>query len=324
MRAVQVHTLGSPRDLVYAEVALPAPGAGEIALDVHAAGVNFPDALMVQGKYQVKPPLPFTLGVEVAGVVTAVGPDVHDIRVGDRVAALPKSGGFAETALAGAYSAVVLPPAVDFVTAAGMLMTYGTAYHGLVDRGRVREGERLGVTGAGGGVGTAAVDIGRALGARVIAIVGSEAKREAALHAGAVHAIVADGELPAVLKSVAGGLDALLDNVGGDVFDASLRAMEWNGRVLIVGFAGGRIPEIPANRLLLRELEAVGVYWGPWVERRPAHNRANFAAMFEMMAAGTLHPHVHARYRFDDVPAAMEAMLERQLVGKAVIVVRGA
>ena len=324
MRAVQVHTLGSPRDLAYVDVDLPAPGAGEIAIDVHAAGVNFPDALMVQGKYQTKPPLPFTLGVEVAGVVTAVGPGVADVRAGDRVAALPKSGGFAEAAICGAYSAIALPQSVDFVTGAGMLMTYGTAYHGLVDRGGVREGQRLAVTGAGGGVGTAAVDIGSALGARVVAIVGSEAKREAALHAGATHAVVADDALPATLKATAGALDVLLDNVGGDVFDGALRAMEWNGRVLIVGFAGGRIPEIPANRLLLRELEAIGVYWGPWVEKRPAHNRANFAAMFEMMAKGALHPKVHETFAFDDVPLAMDAMLERRLVGKAVIVVRGA
>jgi NADPH2:quinone reductase len=322
MRAVQVQTLGSPRDLAYVDVTLPLPGKGEIVLDVHAAGVNFPDALMMQGLYQTKPPLPFTLGVEVAGIVTAVGDDVQGVRVGDRVAALPKTGGFAESAIASANSAIVLPPAVSFVTGAGMLMTYGTAYHGLVDRGRLRSGERLGVTGAGGGVGTAAVDIGRALGARAIAIVGSEAKREAALRAGAVHAIVVDDDLPAALKAAAGGLDVLLDNVGGDVFDSALRAMEWNGRVLIVGFAGGRIPVIPANRLLLRELEAVGVYWGPWVERHPAHNRANFAAMFDLMAAGSLKPHVHVRYAFDDVPLAMEAMMERELVGKAVIVVR--
>jgi NADPH:quinone reductase len=322
MRAVQVQVLGSPRDLAYVDVTLPAPGKGEIAIDVYAAGVNFPDALMVQGKYQTKPPLPFTLGVEVAGVVTALGTDVRDVQLGDRVAALPKSGGFAEAAICGAYSAVVLPPAVDFTTGAAMLMTYGTAYHGLVDRGHVREGERVGVTGAGGGVGTAAVDIASGLGARTIAIVGSEAKREAALHAGAAHAVVADAELPATLKTLAGGLDLLLDNVGGDVFDAGLRAMEWNGRVLVVGFAGGRIPEIPANRLLLRELDAIGVYWGPWVEKHPAHNRANFAAMFEMIAAGTLHPKAHERFAFDDVPLAMEAMLERRLVGKAVVVVR--
>ncbi|HEY4441591.1 MAG TPA: NADPH:quinone oxidoreductase family protein [Candidatus Elarobacter sp.] len=322
MRAVQVHTLGSPRDLQFVDVVLAPPGKGEIAIDVHAAGVNFPDALMVQGKYQTKPPLPFTLGVEVAGVVTALGEGVRDVAVGDRVAALPRSGGFAEAAICGAHSAVVLPDAVDFVTGAAMLMTYGTAYHGLVDRGHVKEGERVAVTGAGGGVGTAAVDIASGLGARTIAIVGSEAKREAALHAGATNAVVAAAELANALKELAGGLDVLLDNVGGDVFDAALRALDWNGRALIVGFAGGRIPEIPANRLLLRETSAVGVYWGPWTEKQPAHNRANFAAMFAMMADGKLHPKAHERFAFDDVPLAMEAMMGRTLVGKAVVVVR--
>jgi NADPH:quinone reductase len=314
MRAIQVHALGHPRDLVLAEVAVPQPGPGEIALDVHAAGVNFPDALMVAGKYQVKPPLPFTLGVEVAGVVRALGPGVEGLRVGERVAALPKSGGFAEVALASAAGAIALPDALDFVTAAGMLMTYGTAYHGLVDRGRLRAGERLAVTGAGGGVGTAAVDIGRALGAHVSAIVGSEAKRATALAAGAHEVVLAGEALP---KS-----DLLLDNVGGEVFTAALRALDWQGRALVVGFASGTIPEVAANRVLLKELELIGVYWGTWAERQPAANRANFAAMFALIAAGALHPTVHARYAFADAPRAVEDMAERRLVGKAVVAVR--
>ncbi len=314
MRAIQVHALGHPRDLVLAEVAVPQPGPGEIALDVHAAGVNFPDALMVAGKYQVKPPLPFTLGVEVAGVVRALGPGVENVRVGDRVAALPKGGGFAEVALASAAGAIALPDGLDFVTAAGMLMTYGTAYHGLVDRGRLRAGERLAVTGAGGGVGTAAVDIGRALGAHVSAIVGSEAKRATALAAGAHEVVLAGEALP---KS-----DLLLDNVGGEVFTAALRALDWQGRALVVGFASGTIPEVAANRVLLKELELIGVYWGTWAERRPAANRANFAAMFALIAAGALHPTVHARYAFADAPRAVEDMAERRLVGKAVVAVR--
>lgn len=322
MRAVQVQTLGSPRDLVLAEIPEPVPAPGEIAIDVYAAGVNFPDALLVAGKYQNKPPLPFTLGVEVAGVVRAAGEGVTDVAVGDRVAALPNMGGFADVALARAKSTVVLPPSVDFVTAAGMLMTYGTAYHGIVDRGHLRSGERFVVTGAGGGVGTAAVDIGRALGARVLAIVGSEAKREAALHAGAVHALVAGADLAAAVKEAIGAVDVLLDNVGGDVFDACLRALEWNARALIVGFTSGRIPDIPANRLLLKEASAVGVYWGPWTERQPGHNRANFEAMFRLMTEGVLHPKVHERFAFEDAPLAVAALAERRLVGKAVVVVR--
>ncbi len=314
MRAVQVHALGHPRDLVLAQIAVPQPGPGEIALDVHAAGLNFPDALMVAGKYQVKPPLPFTLGVEVAGVVRALGEGVTELRVGQRVAALPRGGGFADVALASAAGTIVLPDGLDFVTAAGMLMTYGTAYHGLVDRGRLRAGERLAVTGAGGGVGTAAVDIGRALGARVTAIVGSEQKRAAALAAGAAEVVLAGEPLPKC--------DLLLDNVGGEVFTAALRALDWQGRALVVGFASGTIPEVAANRVLLKELELIGVYWGTWAERQPARNRANFAAMFELVAAGTLHPTVHARYAFADAPRAVDDMAQRRLVGKAVVVVR--
>ncbi len=323
MRAVQVRELGDPRTLTVSEIdAPPAPGPGEIGLAVHAAGVNFPDALMVLGKYQVKPPLPFVLGVEVAGVVTEVGEGVEDLHAGDRVAALPKTGAFAEQTLARASAAIPLPDGVDFVTGASMLMTYGTAYHALVDRGRLRSGERLVVTGAGGGVGTAAVDIGRALGADVTAIVGSPAKEDVAREAGAARVVVAGDDLAAQLKAAGRGADVLLDNVGGDVFDAALRAMDWQGRVLIVGFAGGRIPEIPANRLLLKELEAIGVYWGAWAEREPARHRASFAAMFALIAQGALHPKAHATYSLDDAPQAVLAMLERRLVGKAVVVVR--
>jgi NADPH2:quinone reductase len=322
MRALQVQELGDPRALALSDVPEPEPRAGEVAIAVHAAGVNFPDVLMAMGQYQVRPPLPFTLGVEVSGVITRVGEGVHDLAVGSRVAALPSSGGFADVAVARASSVVVLPDEVDFVTGAGMLMTYGTAYHALVDRGGLRAGDRLAVTGAGGGVGTAAVDIGRALDARVLAIVGSETKREAALQAGAVHAIVAGVGLADEIKETIDALDVLVDNVGGDVFEAALRGMAWQGRVLIVGFAGGRIPPIPANRVLLRELDVLGVYWGPWTERHPVRNRDNFEAMFELMRDGALHPRVHARYAFEDAPLAVTALLERQLVGKAVVIVR--
>ena len=323
MRAIQVRELGDPRTLRVVDIDAPEPGRGEVALAVHAAGVNFPDALMVLGRYQVKPPLPFVLGVEAAGVVTAVGEGVVDVRPGDRVAA-PVGGAFAERVVARASATIALPEHVDFVTAAGMVLTYGTAYHALVDRARIRSGDRLVVTGAGGGVGTAACDIGRALGAEVTALVGSAAKGEAAREAGAARVVAAaGGDVTARLKAEIGAADVLLDNVGGEVFDAALRAMEWNGRVLIVGFAGGRIPEIPANRLLLKELDAIGVYWGAWAEREPARNRANFDAMFALMAQGALHPRVRETYALDDAPKAVTAMLERRLVGKAVVLVRG-
>jgi len=322
MRAIQVHTLGHPRELVLAEVPAPAPKPGEIALEVYAAGVNFPDALLAQGKYQDKPPLPFTLGVEVAGVVSALGEGVTDFAVGDRVGALPSAGAFAEATTALAARSVKLPDDLDFVTAAGMIMTYGTAYHGLVDRGRLRAGDRLAVTGAGGGVGTAAVDIGQALGAKVLGIVGSEAKLGAARDAGAAHVLVDGEDLAERVKTTIGALDVLFDNVGGDQFDALVRTLDWNARALIVGFTSGRIPAIPANRLLLRESEALGVYWGPWSAKNPAANRENFAAMFGLRRNGTLRPRVHERYTLANAPAAVEALMDRKLVGKAVVVVR--
>jgi NADPH2:quinone reductase len=322
MRALQVHALGDPRTLTLSEIPEPTPGPGEVAIEVHAAGVNFPDALMARGKYQVKPPLPFILGVEVAGVVRALGEGVTGTHVGERVAALPIGGGYAEVALARGAGVIPLPDAVSFVTAAGMLMTYGTAYHALVDRGHLQSGERLAVTGAGGGVGTAALDIGSALGARTLAIIGSPEKREAAMRAGAVHTIIADAELARSIAGTIEAVDVLLDNVGGDVFDGALRAMAWQGRILIVGFTSGRIPAIPANRLLLRELEALGVYWGTWAGQHPVRNQANFDAMFTLMRDGKLEPRVHAHYAFEDAGLAIAALLDRKLVGKAVVTIR--
>ena len=322
MRAWQVRTLGGPRDLALDEIPAPAPGPGEVAIAVHAAGVNFPDVLIAAGRYQVKPPLPFILGAEIAGTIAAVGADVHDLHVGRRVATLVQTGGYAEIAVAPAATVIELPPSIAFETAAAMVMTYGTAYHALVDRGRLQAGERVVVTGAGGGVGTAAVDIASGLDARVVAVVGSEAKREAALHAGAMTAVVAGADLTQQIKAAHGATDILLDNVGGDVFDAALRTLDWRGRALIVGFTSGRIPEIPANRLLLREAEALGVFFGTWSQRHPAAHRANFAALFAMCGDGRIHPRAHERVAFDDVPLALEAIAERRLVGKAVVTVR--
>jgi NADPH2:quinone reductase len=322
MRALQVTALGDPRTLRPSEIPEPVPGPDQVAIEVHAAGVNFPDALMALGKYQVKPPLPFVLGLEAAGVVRAIGAGVHDVHVGQRVATGMQGGGFAEVALARANAVIPLPDHVSFTTGAGMIVTYGTAYHALVDRAKLAAGERLAVTGAGGGVGTAALDIGRALGARAIGIIGSPEKREAALHAGAVHVLVAGPELRNELVELVEAVDVLLDNVGGEVFDGVLRTMAWRGRILIVGFTSGTIPAIPANRLLLRELEALGVYWGTWSEKHPAQNRANYEAMFELMREGALEPRVHAHYPFEEAGQAVADVFDRRLVGKAVVVVR--
>jgi len=322
MRALQLTALGDPRTLSLSEVPEPVPEPGQVAIDVHAAGVNFPDALMALGKYQVKPPLPFVLGLEAADVVRAVGAGVDDLHVGQRVATGMRGGAFAEVALARAGAVIPLPDHVSFATAAGMIVTYGTAYHALVDRARLARGETLAVTGAGGGVGTAALDIGRALGARTVGIIGSPEKREAALRAGAVHTLVAGPGLPKALAELVEAVDVLLDNVGGEVFDGALRAMAWQGRILIVGFTSGTIPAIPANRLLLREIEALGVYWGTWSEKHPGRDRDNFEKMFALMREGALQPHVQAHYPFEEAGQAIGDMLDRRLVGKAVVTIR--
>lgn len=323
MRAILCRAYGPPETLAIDEAADPQPGPRQVVIDVHAAGVNFPDVLLIQGKYQVKPPLPFSPGVEVAGVVTEVGDGVRDLRAGDRVAA-GVMGGFAEKALANAATTIGLPDAVDFVTAAGMVLTYGTAYHALVDRAALREGEWLYVSGAGGGVGTASVDLAKALGARVVAGASSDAKRDAAQRAGAD--VVLDAGAPdladAIKTATGGGIDVAIDNVGGEQFDAVLRAAKRDARLLVVGFAGGTIPQIPANRILLKELDVLGVYWGDWTARNPERNAANFDEMFTLMAEGKLHPRVDATYAFADAPCAIADLMERRLVGKGVVRVR--
>ena len=323
MQAIVCRAYGPPQSLVMAEAPDPEPGPGQLVIEVYAAGVNFPDVLLVQGLYQVKPPLPFSPGVEVAGVVAALGTGVQGISIGDRVAA-GVTGGFAERAVANAATTILLPDGVDFVTAAGMVLTYGTAYHALVDRAMLSAGERLYVSGAGGGVGTAAIDLAKALGALVVGSASSDAKRAAAERAGADAVLDASAKdlVDQIKAAGAGGVDVVLDNVGGEQFDAALRAANRDAQILIVGFAGGTIPQIPANRILLKELNVLGVYWGDWATRYPEKNRANFEVLFTLMRAEKLHPRVDAIYAFADAPQAIADLQERRLVGKGVVQIR--
>lgn len=323
MRAVVCRAFGPPSDLVVAEAPDPVPGPGQVVIDVHVAGVNFPDVLLVQGLYQVKPPLPFSPGMEAAGTISAIGEGVDGLKLGDRVAA-GIMGSFAERVVVHAGAVIPLPASVDFSIGAGMIVTYGTVYHALIDRARLREGEWLYVSGAGGGVGTAAIDLAKALGARVIASASSEAKRAVAKRFGAD--AVVDAASPSLVDDIKaqtyGGIDVAIDSVGGEQFDASLRAAKRDARLLVVGFAGGTIPQIPANRILLKELDVLGVYWGDWATRNPPRNRANFEKMFELIAAGKLHPHIEATYAFEDAAKALIDLQERRLAGKAVVKVR--
>jgi NADPH2:quinone reductase len=322
MKAILCTAFGPPSDLVLADIASPPPGPSGVKIAIEAAGLNFPDVLIVQGKYQSKPPFPFSPGAEVAGTVLEVGERVTSVKPGDRVMALCSVGGFAEEVSTAEASVFKIPDTMSFEDAAAFPLTYGTTYHGLVDRGALRKGETLLVTGAGGGVGLAAVQIGVALGARVIAAAGSREKLDAAVASGASETIDYTTEsLVDRIKALTddGGVDVIYEAVGGDVFDACLRGIAWGGRLLIIGFAGGRIPEIPANRLLLKGASAVGVFWGSFAARYPAANRANFERLFELVASGALAPKIGARYPLADVARAMEDMADRKIVGKAIV-----
>jgi NADPH2:quinone reductase len=292
---------------------------------VHSAGLNFPDVLIVQGKYQLRPEFPFSPGAEVSGVVAEVGERAAGFAVGDRVMALCTTGGFAEQVVVHHGSAFKMSPGMSFDSAAALPLTYGTTYHALVDRAKLQAGETLLVTGAGGGVGIAAVQLGKALGATVIAAAGSAAKLAAAKEAGADHTLDYTSEnLADRVKELTkqAGANVVYDAVGGDVFDACLRCVAWEGRLLVIGFASGRIPEIPANRLLLKGCAAVGVYWGAFAARDPAANVRNFERLFELYAAGKIDPRVGRTYALAEAAQAIADLENREIIGKAVIQVR--
>ena len=325
MKAILCKAYGPPETLVLEEVADPQPQPNGVVIDVHAAGLNFPDVLLVQGKYQVKPPLPFSPGAEVAGIVREVGANVTTLKRGDRVAAVTTAGGFAERVAALASAVVPIPAAMPFNVAAGFLMTYGTAYHALVDRAALRSGEALLILGAGGGVGIAAAQLGRAFGARVIAAAGSTEKLEAARRSGATELVNYRNEpLRERIKALTGGkgVDVIFDPVGGETATEALRVLGWDGRFLVIGFASGTIPSFAANRVLLNGSAIVGVYWGGFVGREPEHNQANFRRMFELYADGAIAPETTAMYSLPQAPHAIAALMQRDIVGKAVIEVR--
>jgi len=296
-----------------------------VTIAVERAGLNFPDVLLVQGKYQVKPPFPFSPGAEVSGRIISAGAEASGFAPGDRVMATCTTGGFAEEVSVNHLATYKIPDAMSFDAAAALPLTYGTTYHALVDRGALRAGETLLVTGAGGGVGIAAVQLGKALGATVIAAAGSADKLAAAKAAGADHTIDYTSEkLVERVKALTNdaGADVIYDAVGGDVFDAALRSLAWGGRLLIIGFASGRIPEIPANRLLLKSASAVGVYWGAFAARDPAANRRNFERLMELFSEGKIDPKIGGSYAFEDAPQAIEDLMNRKIVGKAIVRVR--
>jgi len=330
MKAIQiVEESGPDSALALGELPEPeashmlTPGAG-VLVEVHAAGVSFPELLQTRGQYQMKPALPFVPGSEVAGVVRSA-PEGAQVKAGDRVAAFCALGGFAETAVAPEFFTFALSPKLDFAQGSGLILNYHTAYFALALRGRLKAGESVLVHGAGGGVGTATLQVAKGLGASTIALVSSAAKREVAEQAGADEVLLlGDGWKDQVLELSGGGVDMVLDPVGGDRFTDSLRSLREGGRLVVVGFTGGAIPEVRVNRLLLRNTEVVGAGWGAYVMSKPELNREIGAAVNRMVDEGFVSPVVGERFPLERAAEALKALDERRATGKVVLDVRAA
>ncbi len=325
MRAVRIHELTGPAGLRVDDVPEPEPepGPGEVLIEVRAAGVNFPDVLLSHGKYQFKPPVPFVPGGEAAGVVRAVGAGVSSLAPGDRVAATMIHGAFAERIVVPELAVAKLPDAVSFEVGAATLLAYATTIHALVDRASLKAGETLLVLGAAGGVGSAAVSIGKLLGARVIAAASSDEKIAFCKEQGADEGVVYGREdLKERVKALTSGdgADVIYDPVGGPWAEPALRAIAWEGRYLVVGFAAGEIPRIPLNLTLLKGCQIVGVFWGAFAMREPVKNRANAERVLAWVAEGKLRPHVDAVLPFERASEALERMARREVKGKLVLV----
>ena len=324
MRAIQIVELSGPEALLETDLPEPeashmlTPGEG-VVIDVEAAGVSFPELLQTRGEYQFKPPLPFVPGAEVAGVVRS-GPDGAEVAAGDRVAAMCMLGGWAEVAVAPAFLAYRLPDELDFAQGAGLVLNYHTAYFSLVTRGRLTEGESVLVHGAAGGVGTATIQVAKGLGARVFAVVSSEEKEKVAREAGADEVVRSDGSWKDEVKELSGGgVDLVIDPVGGDRFTDSIRSLAEEGRVVVVGFTAGSIPEIKVNRLLLNNVEIIGAGWGAYVMGKPEVNRAIGAEIERLIGSGHVRPIVGASFPLSGAVDALRLLDERGATGKVVL-----
>ncbi len=326
MKAIVCSAYGPPASLQLLDIPSPEPGPKQVLIRTQVAAVNFPDTLIIQGKYQFKPALPFTPGGEVAGVVTAVGSEVAHLKPGDNVVALCIAGGFAEEVVVDAQLVAPLPAGLsdaEIEIAGSMTMTYGTSLHALKDRALAQAGETLLVLGAAGGVGLAAVEIGKLLGMKVIAAASSPEKLQVAQAHGADELIdYSKEELRERLKTITAGrgVDVVYDPVGGAYTEPALRSVGWRGRYLIVGFAAGDIPQIPINLMLLKGSAMLGVFWGEFVRREPKANVANMRLLFEWLQQGKIRPLIWARYALADTPRALEALQARQVTGKVVVV----
>ena len=322
MKAVLCKHYGPPSDLVVEDIAALQAGEGQVLVEVHACGVNFPDTLIIQGKYQFKPALPFSPGAEVAGIVKEVGAGVTGFRPGDRVIAATTWGGYAQEALAQAERVTRMPDGMDFQTAAAFLLTYGTSHHALKDRGELKPGETVLVLGAAGGVGLAAVEIAKAMGARVIAAASTADKLAVCRQHGADETINYGSEdLRERIKALTGGrgVDVVYDPVGGAWSELALRSMAWKGRLLVIGFTAGEIPRLPLNLALLKGCSIVGVFHGGFQRNEPQAYQAQMAELFALVAQGRLKPAITARYPLEQAAQALQAFAERRVTGKVVL-----
>ena len=324
MKAIQCQKYGPPSDLVYTDITLNELAEKEVLISVKACSLNFPDTLIIQGKYQFKPDLPFTPGSDIAGVIKAVGAKVKHLKVGDEVFGFTMTGGFAEEVIVPAKTVFPKPPNMEFPTAASFLLAYGTSYHALKDRAQLLEGETLVVLGASGGVGIAAIEIGKIMGARVIAAASTSDKLDVCKAHGADEVINYNTEdLKSRIKELTNGngADVIYDPVGGKYAEPALRAIAWKGRYLVVGFAAGEIPKIPLNLALLKGCQIVGVFWGAFATKDPMANMTNSMELMQYFAEGKLKPRIHATYALKDTPIALQEMMDRKVKGKSVIVI---
>jgi NADPH2:quinone reductase len=323
MKALLCKRHGLPDTLSYEDVADPIPGEGEVLVDIRAAGVNFPDVLIIQNLYQTQPPLPFAPGAELAGVVSAVGPGVTDRRIGDRVIGSSTWGAFAERIALPVARTLPMPETLDFEEASAFILTYGTSYHALIDRAGLKTGETVLILGAAGGVGLAAIQIARAMGARVIAAASSAEKLAlCAAHGaeGLINYTQEDLRERIAALTQGRGPDVIFDPVGGAFAEPAFRSIGWRGRYLVVGFANGEIPRLPLNLALLKGASIVGVFWGRFIQSEPARFAADIEALTQWLGQGLIRPHVSARYRLEDGARALEDLVARKVTGKVVLV----
>lgn len=322
MRAALCREFGGPEKIVVEDIPEPTAGPGEVVIAVGASALNFFDTLVIRDKYQFKPEMPFSPGAEVAGRIDSIGEGVEGLEAGQRVIGYLRFNGCREKALASASSVIPIPDGVSDEIACGVTVTYGTAFHGLKDRGRLQAGQSVAVLGASGGAGLAAVEIAKQLGARVIACASSPEKLAVCAEHGADEGIdYAKEDLKMRLREVTDGkgADVIYDCVGGDFAETAFRSIAWEGRYLVVGFAAGVIPKMPLNLALLKSADIAGVFWGAWADREPEQNRANIEQVLAWCAAGELTPHIHGAYPLDDIVEALSVIDTRRAKGKVVV-----